>query len=121
MEGIKAFCRAVLIWLRVIPKPEFLVRIVSDHPSPETLEAGWIYVVGGPGYQKWAYFRCPADKNEIIQLCLMPNHRPRWKIAIDILERPTIYPSVRQLDGSYAHFWIKQGRIEWCADSGLQH
>ena len=121
MEGFKAFCRTILIWLRIIPKPEFLVRVVSDHPAVETIEIGWIYVVGGPGYQKWAYFRCPADHEEIIQLSLMANHRPRWEITTDFLERPTIYPSVRQIDGSYAHFWITHGGIKWCADSGISH
>ncbi|MCG6864744.1 MAG: hypothetical protein LJE58_04885 [Thiogranum sp.] len=28
-------------------------------------------------------------------------------------------PSVRQLDGSHAHFWIRKGRIGWCADTGM--
>lgn len=119
MYGIRTLCRSLLIWLRIIPVPDILARLVADHPTNSNLESGWIYVVGGPDYKKWAYFRCPADGNEIIQLSLMPNHRPRWSIEIDFLERPTIYPSVRQLDGSYAHFWIKKGRIDWCADTGV--
>jgi hypothetical protein len=120
MDSFRALCRALLVWLRIIPTPNLLARIVADHPSPDNLEVDWIYVVGGPGYQKWAYFRCPADNDEIIQLSLIPNHRPRWSIAIDFLQRPTIYPSVRQLDGSYAHFWIRKGRINWCADTGVK-
>lgn len=70
---------------------------------------GCIYVVGGRGYSKWAYFRCPADRNEIVQLSLMLERRPRWTVAADWLGRPTIEPSVRKLDGLYAHFWIKKG------------
>lgn len=118
MKGFRAFCRALLIWLRIIPAPDLLARIVAGHPSPENLETGWIYVVGGPSYQKWAYFRCPADNDEIIQLSLMPNHRPRWSVAIDFLQRPTLNPSVRQLEGSYAHFWVRKGRVDWCGDTG---
>ena len=37
---------------------------------------------------------------------------------MDFLDRPTIHPSVRQLDGAYAHFWVKSGYVEWCADTG---
>ena len=118
MDCFKALCRALLIWLRIIQLPDLTARIVPDHPLPDTLEAGWIYVVGGPGYQKWAYFRCPADNDEIIQLSLMPNHRPRWGVTIDFLQRPSIHPSVRQLDGSYAHFWVRNGRVDWCSDTG---
>ena len=120
MDGFRAFCRALLIWLRIISPPDLLARLVADHPPPESLESGWIYVVVGPGYQKWAYFRCPADNDEIIQLSLMKKHRPRWGVAIDFLQRPTIHPSVRQLDGSYAHFWVRKGRVDWCADTGIK-
>lgn len=120
MNNIKALMRAFLIWLGIIPRPDILVRIISDHPVPESIEPGWIYVVGGPGYKKWAYFRCPADTKEIIQLSLMQNRRPRWDVTIDFLNRPTVHPSVRQLDGSYAHFWIKKGCVEWCQDAGKQ-
>ena len=111
-------CRELLVWLRIIPRPEFLARVVSDHPAPDSINTGLIYVVGGSDYQKWAYFRCPSRHDEIIQLSLMPNRRPRWQVTIDFLQRPTIHPSVRQLDGSFAHFWVKKGRIEWCADTG---
>lgn len=120
MEGFRAFCRALLIWLRIIPAPHLLARIVADHPSTDSLETGWIYVVGGPDYQKWAYFRCPADNDEIIQLSLMNKHRPRWSVAIDFLQRPTITPSVRQVEGSYAHFWLRKGCVDWCADTGVK-
>jgi len=106
--------------LRIIPAPHLLARIVADHPSLDSLETGWIYVVAGRDYQKWAYFRCPADNQEIIQLSLMQKHRPRWTVAIDFLQRPTINPSVRQLDGSYAHFWVRKGHIDWCPDTGMK-
>ena len=114
------FCRTLLVWLQIIPAPDLLAQTIASHPSPDDLEIGWIYIVRSSGYLKWAYFRCPANADEIIQLPLMPNHRPRWNVAIDFFQRPTISPSVRQLDGSYAHFWIKRGRINWCADTGIK-
>ena len=111
-------CRVVLIRLGFIPKPAYLARPVGTHLSPKDVVSGWVYVVGGPGYQKWAYFRCPTGSGEIIQLSLMPNRRPRWQVSVDWLKRPTIHPSVRQLEGSYAHFWMRRGTIDWCTDSG---
>ena len=112
------FCRAALVRLRIIPKPAYLARLINKHPSPEDMAQGWVYVVGGRDYQKWAYFFCPTASSEIIQLSLMPNRRPRWRVNIDWLKRPTIHPSVRQLEGSYAHFWLRKGTIDWCADTG---
>ena len=97
-----------------------MVQLVDAHPDQDSMEPGVIYVVGGRGYQKWAYFRCPAKRDEIVQLALMPKHRPRWEVKGDWLGRPSVHPSVRQLEGSYAHFWIRQGRIDWCPDSGVR-
>ncbi|MEX2166680.1 MAG: DUF6527 family protein [Methyloceanibacter sp.] len=120
MESIRALLRYLLVRLRIIPKPDLLVRPVPDHPAPESMEPGFIYVLGGKGYRKWAWFRCPADTSEIIQLSLMPSRRPRWQVSVDLLGRPSLHPSVRQLAGSYAHFLVKRGRVVWCADSGKE-
>lgn len=118
MAWLKKLLRDGAAALGLIRRPELIGMVVSDHPAPEAMAPGTIYIVGGPGYQKWAVFRCPRHEDEIIQLSLMPNRRPRWTVTLDFLERPTIHPSVRQLDGPYAHFWVKAGCVEWCADTG---
>mgnify|MGYP003700617147 CR=1 FL=1 len=118
MPWLKRIVCHIAVDLGFIDRPDLTTLAVNDHPVPGEMESGVIYVVGGPGYQKWAILRCPRHENEIIQLSLMAGRRPRWSIKTDILGRPTIYPSVRQLEGSFAHFWIKSGRVEWCADSG---
>lgn len=110
--------RSVLVRLGIIAAPDYISRLVSDHPVSEDIEQGFIYVVGGVGYQKWAYLRCPSGNGDIIQLSLMSSRRPHWRVTSDWLGRPTIDPSVRQLEGSYAHFWIRKGNVRWCIDSG---
>lgn len=115
---MRALACRILIALRLIPRPAFTACRVADHPDPATMASDRIYIVGGRGYNKWAYFRCPADRDEIIQLALMRERRPRWTVAVDWLGRPTISPSVRQIDGTRAHFWIRRGAVEWCVDSG---
>ncbi len=118
MSWVSTLLRNAAVGLGFIRRPELVSLLVSDHPMPATMQPGVIYIVGGPGYQKWAVFRCPRYEDEIIQLSLMANRRPRWTVTADFIGRPTIHPSVRQLDGSFAHFWVKEGRVEWCADSG---
>lgn len=117
-EAFARFLCWLFVALRLIPRPDFVVERVTDHPDRDVMAADRIYVVGGKGYSKWAYLRCPADTGEIIQLSLMPDRRPRWRIEEDIFGRATIEPSVRQLDGSFAHFWIRRGTVDWCPDSG---
>lgn len=119
MEFWKEALRSLLVRLRIIPKPDLVARVVRERPAPESMEPGVIYVTGDKSFRKWAWFRCPADAGEIIQLSLMQKRRPRWQVSIDWLGRPTLDPSVRQLDGSFAHFLVKQGRVVWCLDSGI--
>ena len=118
MSWLNSTSRRLATGLRLIPRPELIVRRIAEQPRPEEIEPGVIYVVGGKDYQKWAVLRCPNHTDEIMQLSLMPNRRPRWSITADFFERPTINPSVRQLEGSYAHFWVKRGNVTWCADTG---
>lgn len=115
---LKKLLRETAAALGFIRRPELIGVLVSDHPLPDEIEAGIIYIIGELGYQKWAVFRCPKHEGEVIQLSLMPNRRPRWAITMDFLDRPTIQPSVRQLDGAYAHFWVKAACVNWCIDSG---
>lgn len=118
LENVKSTARSILVFFHCIENPDFVYKLVDEHPVDEEMDEKTIYVVGGKGYQKWAYFRCPTDNTEIIQLSLMQKHRPRWSVRPDWLDRPTIHPSVRQTDGSFAHFWIKGGKVQICGDSG---
>ncbi len=110
--------RQILVWLRFIPKPDFDTQRVLTHPNPENIRLGQITVVGDSKYQKWACFRCPGGCGESILLSLNQNRHPYWKVTLDWLGRPTLYPSIRQLNECRCHFWVRQGIVEWCPDSG---
>jgi hypothetical protein len=97
---------------------EITARVASDYPETSALAPGLLHVVGGKDYQKWAYYSCPCGCDAPIMLSLATSRRPCWQVSIDWLDRPTIEPSVWQTDGCYSHFWVKQGRIKWVADTG---
>lgn len=118
MTRLKAVLRNIAVSIGVIRQPAFVVQFLMGHPVPNTIQSGVVYIISDSGFLKWAIFRCPKHEDEIIQLCLMEKRRPRWAVKTDLLGRPTIHPSVRQLEGSFAHFWIKAGHVEWCTDSG---
>ena len=117
-DNAKSFIRDILILAKIIEEPDYIFQLVEDHPVGHEIKPGIVYVVGNKGYQKWAYFRCPTDLDEIIQLSIMKNHRPCWSVKTDWIDRPTIYPSIRQTSGSYAHFWLRHGNVQLCYDCG---
>jgi len=108
----------LLIRLGIAHKPDLSAQLVAANPPRDAVRPGRLLVVGGPGYRKWAYFRCPCGCSEIIMLSLNQSRRPRWTVTLDNRGRPTVDPSVRQTAGCFSHFWIRAGMVEWCADTG---
>lgn len=51
-------------------------------------------------------------------LSVSMNRRPRWRTLVDWLGRPTVEPSIRQVNECRCHFWVCCGRVVWCADLG---
>ncbi len=113
--------RRVLEWTGFAEAIHFTVTTIADHPDLDALAPGRIYVVGGPTFQKWAFLKCPCGCGEPIMLSLSQKRRPRWRIDRDWYGRPTVKPSIWQTAGCCSHFWIKQGRIHWAADTGRPH
>jgi hypothetical protein len=114
------FLRSLLEAIGIVGRADLAAQFVAEHPDPQSLRPGELYVVGNRQFQKWALFRCPCGCGETIMLSLSTKRRPSWTASIDWLGRPTLHPSVRQTAGCYSHFWLKQGRLDWCPDTGKQ-
>ena len=115
---LKRICLSILTWLGVTTKPDVVGVLVKVNPTNEAVPSGRVVVVGGRGYQKWAYIRCPCRCGDVIMLSLAKSRRPRWTVKMDWLNRPSIEPSIRQTSGCYSHFWVRRGVVDWCSDTG---
>jgi hypothetical protein len=111
---LSSWIRQLLVWVRRIRQPDFVVKRVTVHPAPEEIRPGIMVIVGDRTRQKWVCFQCPDGCGEIIKLSLNPKQRPCWTVSIDRLDRPTISPSIRRLNACRCHFWIRQGIVHWC-------
>jgi hypothetical protein len=57
---------------------------------------------------------CPCGCEDVLELMLLPDIKPRWNLTIDSRGRPTLRPSVWRTTGCRSHFWVRDGRIHWC-------
>jgi len=76
------------------------------------------YCVTNADKPKWALFRCPCGCDSVVTLSLQPVHQTHWRLARTHAGRPTLYPSVWRDTGCLSHFWLRDGRISWCFDTG---
>jgi len=93
---------------------DLLTRTAARMPTDTEVAPGELVVVESDGLQKWACMKCPGGCGLKIALSLNPNRRPRWRVASDWFGRPSVEPSVHQLNDCRCHFWVRRGRIDWC-------
>jgi len=108
-------------WFARQPRPKVTFPFVTDvdqPPSNHAVQTGVFYRVMRAGRPKWALFLCPCGCRSVITLSLQPVHQPHWVVRIGKGDRPSMRPSVWRDIGCLSHFWIEDGRIYWCTDSG---
>jgi hypothetical protein len=93
-------------------RPSRLILVRTD-ALPERPSSRHLYVVGERGQDWYAALVCPCGCNELIDLNLVPPGRPCWTLTTHRNGSPTLSPSVWRQAGCCAHFWIKEGRIQW--------
>ncbi|MGZ8236272.1 MAG: DUF6527 family protein [Methylobacter sp.] len=94
-------------------------EVVKLPPPNNEIPDGKFIVVIPSKEPKWALFRCPCGCGHVITLSLASGRIPQWRVRLEGGIYPTLYPSVRQLNGCYSHFLVRDGRIYWCDDTGI--
>lgn len=68
----------------------------------------------------WALFKCPCGCNSVISLPLQNNHNPKWTLKESENGHPTLNPSIWQNKGCFSHFWISDGKVQMCGNTGIE-
>ena len=108
-------------WVERQPKPPVHFESVTNVAAPPgdgDVEPKAFYQVSRGPAPKWALFRCPCGCSSVITLSLQPAHRPSWSVRLEASGRPSVRPSVWRDVGCNSHFWIADGRVYWCEDTG---
>jgi hypothetical protein len=100
-------------------KPEFpTIIVVPTTPPSNSVLPGDFYKVVYEGLSYWVLFRCPCSCGEMISLTLQASQWPHWRVEETAAHRPTLDPSIWRNKGCKSHFWIRDGSVVWCGDSG---
>lgn len=87
---------------------------VDAEDLPHIVNEKKIYIVGEKEHKWLAVMICPCGCLEIIQLNLLKEADPCWKIKFHKNRRITLKPSVWRIKGCRSHFRLINGKIEWC-------
>jgi hypothetical protein len=82
---------------------------------PEALEGRTLYLVG-EGKPWSAGLLCPCGCKETIQLSLVANDNPRWKLTHHRDDSFSLHPSIWRTKNCESHFFLRRGRISWARE-----
>ena len=113
MRWVRTFWTWLGSWFR--RKPE-RYQVVHCGDIPDDAAPGTIYLLGEGAYLWFAAFLCPCGCKELVQLSLLEDSRPRWRIEEHADGTASLHPSIWRQRGCRSHFFLKQGRIVWASE-----
>lgn len=94
------------------------ITTVDSPPTNAKIIPNHFFYVRHNNSSKWVLFLCPCGCRNVITLSLQSSHKPHWQLTLTSNNRPTLYPSIWRDKGCLSHFWLRDGRIFWCHDTG---
>lgn len=94
--------------------PDRRIQVIQGDSLPPKLPKRDL-VLAREDDEDWCVgMRCPCGCGVNIELLVVPEAKPRWDVFIDAKQRPTLTPSVWVQRGCRSHFWLRNGRVQWC-------
>lgn len=93
-----------------------VITVTDRAMLPVELHPRRLYVVGARR-PKWALLDCPCGRGHTIELNLTNPTRSRWEVTTGKDGRPSIHPSIDFQGQPQCHYWLKDGRIHWVANT----
>lgn len=99
-------------WDRLGPRRR--LRVIEGDSLPRSLPRRDL-VLARDGSEDWCVgMRCPCGCGRTIELLVVPEAKPRWDLRTNGKNQPSLSPSVWLQKGCRSHFWLRNGRVEWC-------
>lgn len=88
-------------------------NVVYFEDLPMELVPNTVYLIGEKENPWQAAFICPCGCNATIQLSLLKDSKPRWKVYFEKKGAVSLSPSINRKIGCKSHFFIEKGKIDW--------
>jgi hypothetical protein len=88
--------------------------LIVDEALPKQLKRRTLYVVEEDGFEEQAAMICPCGCRSVLNMNLLPDERPCWRVTRNDDGTATLHPSVWRKKECGSHFWFRNGRVVWC-------
>ena len=98
------------------PAPSLTVATVEELPAE--IGDGALYILGEAETAWSIAFRCPCGCHALIQLNLLEDASPSWRLSREAQGSVTLSPSIWRQVGCRSHFYVRHSRVVWVPDLG---
>lgn len=95
-------------------RPARRLIIHQEDSLPAMLPRRDLVVAHADGEDWSVGLRCPCGCGDTLELMLLREVRPHWRLEVDRSRRPSLYPSIWRDTGCGSHFWVRRGQVHWC-------
>jgi hypothetical protein len=107
---LKRFWNWLLSWVTG-RAPVYRSSRIADAPDRPAKNVP--YIVGEGGYDWSAVMLCPGGCGKILEMNLLPDATPVWRVTEHSDGSASLHPSVWLKTGYKCHFVLQQGRVNW--------
>ena len=97
------------LWRRAVPV--YWSEHVADLPDKPARDI--VYIVGADGYDWSAAMQCPGGCGKTLEMNLLPDVKPVWKLTEHANRTVSLRPSVWLKTGCGCHFVLTEGKVKW--------
>lgn len=101
-------------WLRLHRHEPVRFRTELALRTPHPIQPDVVYQVGDHECVWAALLRCPCGCGDVIQLSLVRDARPSWRVQMHKDGKVSLMPSVWRTTGCKSHFIVYRSRLIWC-------
>lgn len=93
--------------------PARRIDVIEGEALPKKLPRRNMVLLRDAGEDWSVGMRCPCGCGQHIELALILEAKPCWKLLVEPDEIPTLTPSVWLRKGCRSHFFVRRGRVDW--------
>ena len=113
MKRLRQLFRRTREWVEHWFVPPYRMMVVEGS-LPAQLLRRTVYIVREDGFDEQIALLCPCGCRRILQMNLLPDERPCWRLIGSRDGAVTLHPSIWRKKDCGSHFWLRNGRIRWC-------
>lgn len=115
MKRLRRFFKRVCVRAERWFVPPYRTMVAQDS-LPAKLLRRTVYIVREDGFGEQVALLCPCGCGRILQMNLLPDERPCWRVKRNSDGTVTLDPSVWRKKDCGSHFWLRNSPIQWCRE-----